>query len=231
MTTTTQTKISSDTLNLLKNFSGINSNILIKPGNTLITLSPMKNVMAKATVNEDFDSQVAIWDLNKFLGTVSLFNDPCFEFNGDHVLISNESGSSCTKYYYSEAKLITTTEREITMPNSVVEFVLTQEALNEIQKAASVLQVPDIAVTTDGHESVLVAMDSKDKTTNTYSVSLGELPNDGHDFCFYYKVENLKMLPGDYNVKISDKLISELTNTKTNLTYWIALEQNSVYNG
>ena len=228
--TTTQMKISNDTLNILKNFSSINSNILIKPGNTIVTLSPMKNVMAKAVVNEDFDTQIAIWDLNKFLGTVSLYNDPNFEFNDDHVVISNNDGTSTTKYYYSEPKLITTTEREISMPNSVVSFELTQDALNEIQRAASVLQVPDIAVTSDGNELVLVAMDSKDSTTNTYSVSLGEAPPHD-DFCFYYKVENLKMLAGDYKVEISDKLISELTNQKNGLTYWIALEQNSTYNG
>ena len=90
--TTTQMKISNDTLNILKNFSSINSNILIKPGNTIVTLSPMKNVMAKAVVNEDFDTQIAIWDLNKFLGTVSLYNDPNFEFNDDHVVISNNDG-------------------------------------------------------------------------------------------------------------------------------------------
>lgn len=228
--TATQMKISNDTLNILKNFSSINSNILIKPGNTLVTLSPMKNVMAKAVVSENFDSQIAIWDLNKFLGTVSLYSDPNFEFNDDHVLISNNDGTSTTKYYYSEPKLITTTEREISMPNSVVSFELTQDALNEIQRAASVLQVPDIAVTSDGNELVLVAMDSKDSTTNTYSVSLGETPPHD-DFCFYYKVENLKMLAGDYKVEISDKLISELTNQKNGLTYWIALEQNSTYNG
>ncbi len=228
--TATQMKISNDTLNILKNFSSINSNILIKPGNTLVTLSPMKNVMAKAVVSENFDSQIAIWDLNKFLGTVSLYSDPNFEFNDDHVLISNNDGTSTTKYYYSEPKLITTTEREISMPNSVVSFELTQDALNEIQRAASVLQVPDIAVTSDGNELVLVAMDSKDSTTNTYSVSLGEAPPHD-DFCFYYKVENLKMLAGDYKVEISDKLISELTNQKNGLTYWIALEQNSTYNG
>jgi len=230
MTTQTAITLSSRTLDVLKNFSTINSNILVKPGNTVTTISPIKNVMAEATVEEDFDTEFGIWDLNKFLGTISLFNKPEFEFYDTHVIIREENNKSEVTYYYSEPKLLTTVNKKINMPESVVTCTLKQSVFNDILRAASVLQISDIAIRSNGSDIEIVALDKSDSTTNHYSVTLGDNP-DGADFTFYFKAENLKMLPGDYDVSISDKVVSQFNKVNDDLTYWVALESDSTYNG
>ena len=230
MTTQTAITLSSRTLDVLKNFSTINSNILVKPGNVITTISPIKNVMAEATVEEDFDTKFGIWDLNKFLGTISLFDKPEFEFYDNHVTIREENNKSEVKYYYSEPKLLTTVNKKINMPEAVVTCTLKQSVFNDILRAASVLQVSDIAIRSNGSDIEIVALDKSDSTTNHYSVPLGDNP-DGADFTFYFKAENLKMLPGDYDVNISDKVVSQFNKVNDDLTYWVALESDSTYNG
>jgi len=224
------TKISNQTLELLKNYASINSNILVKEGNVLSTISPVKNVMAEATVSETFDQEFGIWDLNKFLGTISLFENPEFQFEEKFVTISSSKNKSSVKYYYSEPSLLTTVNKQINMPESVVDCTITQKIFNDITKAASVLQVNDIAIRSNGNELEIVAMDKKDSSSNSYSIAIGDLPHDNHDFCFYFKAENLKMLPGDYDVNITEKVVSQFTNTNQSLKYWVALESDSYYN-
>jgi len=227
MTTTTGTSMSKQTLDLLKNFASINSNILVKPGDTIKTISPVKNIMAVATVPETFDTEFGIWDLNKFLGTVSLFDTPSFEFGERSVTISGSGGSS-VNYYYSEPRLLTVPTKDIVMPDPVVSFDLTQDALNEINRASSVMQLPDLVVRSEGTTIVMVALDRQDDTTNSYSVELGELSVES-DFEFVFRVENLKLLPGDYRVDVTDKVVSQFTHTQLDLKYWIALESDSRY--
>ena len=227
MTTTTGTSMSKQTLDLLKNFASINSNILVKPGDTIKTISPVKNIMAVATVPETFDTEFGIWDLNKFLGTVSLFDTPSFEFGERSVTISGSGGSS-VNYYYSEPRLLTVPTKDIVMPEPVVSFNLTQDALNEINRASSVMQLPDLVVRSEGNTIVMVALDRQDDTTNSYSVELGELSVES-DFEFVFRVENLKLLPGDYRVDVTDKVVSQFTHTQLDLKYWIALESDSRY--
>ena len=230
-TTMNTTKISNQTLDVLKNFSSINSNILVKEGNTLTTISPVKNVMAEATVPETFDQEFGIWDLNKFLGTISLFEDPEFAFENKHVTISSSKNKSSVQYYYSEPSLLTTVNKKINMPDPVVTCSITQKTFNDILKASSVLQVSDIAIRSNAaSELEIVALDKKDKSSNSYSIALGDLPTMEHEFCFYFKAENLKMLPGDYDVNITDKVVSQFTNTNQSLKYWVALESDSYYN-
>lgn len=226
----TSMSISKETLDILKNFSTINSNLLVKVGNSLATISPLKNILAKATIDETFDTEFGIWDLGKFLATVSLFTDPSFEFNGNNVIINDSSGSS-VKYNYSDPALLTVPTKDLTMPESVVSFTLTENKFNEAQKAASVLQVPDMAITTDGDSVVLVVTDKSDPSSNRYSIELGDLPNGDQDFMFYFKAENLKLLTGSYDVEISEKVVSQFTHKDLNLQYWIALESDSTYNG
>jgi len=224
------TTITNNTLEILKNFASINSNILVKEGNVLSTISPVKNVMAEATITETFDTQFGIWDLNKFLGTVSLFDSPEFLFEENFVTISSSKNNSSVKYYYSEPSLLTTVNRQINMPDSVVDCTITEKTFNDITKAASVLQVGDIAIRSNANELEIVALDKKDSTSNSYSITLGDLPHGDHDFCFYFKAENLKMLPGDYDVSITEKVVSQFTNTNLSLKYWVALESDSYYN-
>ena len=158
METLTAMKLSKKTIEILKNFSTINSNILVEPGNTIKTISPVKNVMAQATVSETFDCQFGIWDLNKLLGTISLFNDPEFYFEENHVTIVGSNGTKVT-YYYSEPKLLTTINKTITMPETVVSFELKNDEFSELQKASSVLQLPDLCLRSSGSTIELVSMD------------------------------------------------------------------------
>ena len=227
METLTAMKLSKNTTNILKNFSTINSNILVEPGNVIKTISPVKNVMAQATVSETFDCQFGIWDLNKLLGTISLFDDPEFYFEDNHVTIVGSNGTKVT-YYYSEPKLLTTINKTITMPETVVSFELKNDDFLELQKAASVLQLPDLCLRSSGTAIELVALDKKDSTSNNYSVEVG-INHDDDDFEFYFKVENLKLLPGDYDVEVTEKVVSKFTNQDTSLCYWIALESDSRY--
>ena len=227
MTTMTKMKMSTKTLNLLKNYASINSNILVKPGNQISTISPVKNVMSVANVEEDFDTEFGIWDLNKFLGVVSLFDKPEFAFDEKSVTISGSSGAS-VEYYYSEPSLLSVPTKQITMPDAEVSFTLKQKHFAELQKASSVLQVSDLAVRTDGDMLQLAVLDKGDVTSNCYTIDLGEVAG-GQDFCFYFKVENLKMIEGDYKVNISKQNISQFVGT--DVMYWIALETDSKYNG
>ena len=229
MTTATETmKLSSQTLDILKNFSSINSNILIKPGNKITTISPVKNVVAETTVTETFSTEFGVWDLNKLLGTISLFDDAAFSFSDKSMMISGKNAS--VEYYYCEPRLLTTLDREIKMPDGVVNFELTQKQFQEIQKAASVLQLPDLCLRTKGDGMELVVLDKQTATSNNYSIDMGELPTGDHDFTFYFKVENLKLFPGDYTVTVSDSVVSQFTHKSIDLKYWIALEADSVYN-
>jgi len=229
MATATVMNLSRETLSILKNFSTINSNILIKPGNRLRTISPAKNVLAEVTVEEHFDTQVALWDLNKFLGTVSLFKDPVFEFQENHVVITGQNGSS-VKYYYAEPKLISSVDKEINLPETVIEFDLLETQFSEIQRASSVLQLPDLCVRSDGDKTLLVALDKQDAGSNSYSISVGDNPN-GAEFEMFFKVDNLKVLGGDYHVEITERVVSKFTHKKLDLCYFIALESDSSYNG
>ncbi|HIJ11065.1 TPA: hypothetical protein HA278_03325 [Candidatus Woesearchaeota archaeon] len=228
-TVMTRTKLTKNTLNLLKNFSSINSNILVEPGNKITTISPVKNVMSEATVSENFDTKFGIWDLNKFLGVISLFDDPTFNFEEKYVTIENSNGSS-VRYHYSEPTLLTVPTKSISMPSAVVTFDLTQDTFSELTKAASVLQVSDLAVrSTESGTVELVVLDKNDVGSNTYSVDVGDMLDSESEFIFYFKVENLKIIEGDYTVDISDKNISQFTHSSNDVKYWIALETDSKY--
>jgi hypothetical protein len=225
MSTTTAMKISKKTLEILKNYASINSNILVNAGNTITTISPVKNVLAEAKVEEKFDTSFGIWDLNKFLGVVSLFNDPEFEFEDKYVKIIGDKGSA-VKYYYCEPKLLTVPTKKINMPESVISFTLTQKNFAELQKASSVLQVSDIVVRNNDGTIEMTALDKADAGSNTYSIQVGEYDG-SNDFEMFFKIENLKLLAGDYDVEICEKVVSKFNHKNANVSYWIALESDS----
>ena len=227
-TMTNSITISKRTLDILKNFASINSGIIVNEGNTLNTLSSTKNIMAEAKVNETFPKQFAIWDLNKFLGTVSLFKDPEFVFEDNYIAVA--SGKSSVRYYYCDPRLVTSTNKKITMPKSVVQFDLTAKDFSEVIKAASVLQVGQLCVrsTEDGSKIELAAVDKSDTTSNFYSLVVGDNTT-GATFEFIFDVDNLKILPGDYTVAISEKVVSSFSNKNEPLIYWIALNADSTY--
>jgi len=217
-------KLSDKTINLLKNFSDINQSILFKKGNKLRTISVMKNIMAEAEIQEDFPKDFAIYDLTQFLRGVFLHNQPELDFANDgHVVI--REGKTRSKYFFADPSVIVVPpEKSLTLPTMDVEFELAAEQLEKIRKAVLAFQLPDLSVVGEAGVVKLVVHDKKNDTSNDFQVLVGE--TDG-EFCFHFKVENIKVIPGDYKVSISSKLLSKFTNTDYDLTYYIALEPDS----
>jgi hypothetical protein len=219
-------KLSTETISVLKNFSTINANLMVKSGSSLSTMSAMKNIVAKADVTEEFLSDFAIYDLNEFLSALSLFDKPDLEFGNDFVIITEEGTSKSLKYWFSDPSVVTTPSKEISMPSTELTFNLSSDTLNEITKAAAVIGVPDMALA----GGKLMVTDKKNSTANAYETSL-DVGDVAAEYKFWFKVENLKVMPGAYDVEVSSKKISHFTNTKLGVQYWIALEPESTYNG
>jgi len=222
-------KISPDTLSVFKNFASINSNLIVKVGNTIRTISPGKNILAEATVAETFDTEFGIFDLAQFLAAVSLFKDPDFDFRQNHVVIRSANTKASVKYYYSSPELLVSSDKKLNMPAAKVNFDLSMKDLNELTKAASVLGVPDLALeSTADDRMVLRVFNRKDPTGHDYCIDVG--PNEtGSEFQFLFKVENLRLLPGDYSVSVSDKKVAQFESQSTDVVYWISLETDSTY--
>jgi len=221
-------KLSDNTLTLLKNFAGINQSILVKQGNKLRTISIAKNILAEAEITEEFPRDFAIYDLNQFLNGLSLHSDPDLDFVEDSYITIRE-GKRRVKYFYADPNvIISPPEKEIKLPSSDVCFQLETGSLEKLVKAAGVYQLPDISAIGDAGVIRLVVRDKKNDTSNEYSIVVGETDE---QFTFNFKVENIsKIVSGAYNVVVSSKLLSQFTNTKHNLCYYIALEPDSTFN-
>ena len=217
-------KLSKETVALLKNFAGINSNLLIKAGNKLSTISGAKNVMSDATVAENFAADFGIYDLNEFLGAMSLFEDPDLDFSEKFVTITQ--GSNSIKYFAAEASVLSAPTRAITFPDSDVDFTLTSAMLDMIKKTSSVLGASDLSIVGDGSTLTAVVGDKKNASGNSYNTPLGSTDK---TFKVNLKVENLKMLPGDYTVSISSKKISRFKAINSDLVYYVAIEADSSF--
>ena len=222
-------KLSEHTVDVLKNFASINQNLVIKEGSTLTTMSAMKNIVAKAEVEESFDKEVAIYDLNEFLASISLFTNPVLEFDEGFVTIREENNpKNSLKYFYSDPSVVTSPNKTITMPSKEVSFKLNGENLNKLKRAAGVIQAPDLVLEKKNTDVFLTVKDKKNDTANTFSIDVDTVA-DGSDFKFFFKVENLKLMDGDYNVDISSKNISHLASSNKDVEYWVALEPESSY--
>ena len=222
-------KLSEHTVDVLKNFATINQNLVIKQGSTLTTMSAMKNIVAKAEVEESFDKEVAIYDLNEFLASISLFSSPVLEFNDGFVTIKEEnSPKNSLKYFYSDPSVVTSPNKTITMPSKEVSFTLNGDNLTKLKRAAGVIGAPDLVLEKKNTDVFLTVKDKKNDTANTFSVDVDTV-EDGSDFKFYFKVENLKVMDGDYHVDISSKNISHLASSNKDVEYWVALEPESSY--
>ena len=221
-------KLSDNTKMVLRNFATINQNLVIKEGSELLTMSAMKNIVAKAEVEETFPKEIAIYDLNEFLASISLFAVPVLEFEEQYLIIKEEEQPhKKLKYFYSDPSVVQTPSKTISMPSEEVSFELKIEKLLEMKKAAGVISSPDMVLQKLNGSSSLLAKDKKNDTANNYS---SDIKTDGDgEFEFYFKVENLKLLDGDYDVKISSKNISHFKNQKSSVEYWIALEPESTY--
>ena len=219
-------KLNQNTIDTLKNFAGINTNILIKQGDELSTISTMRNIFARAKVSDSFTNQFGIYDLNEFLSAVSGFSKPELILKDKYLTISSEGSRSKVKYYYSDPSVIVSPQKEVNMPEADVTFSLTESNYKELLKMAAILKSPDLAlIGTKGGDIILKVCDKKNDTSNSFDIVVGQGAT--ADYTFYFKVENMKMLDGDYDVSVSSKSISHFKNKKLPIEYWIALEPDS----
>jgi hypothetical protein len=219
-------KLSDNTLTVLKNFAGINNSILVKGGNKLRTISVAKNILAEADIIEDFPREFAIYDLNQFLNGLGLHQDPDLDFTEESYL-SIKEGKRRVKYFFADPNvIISPPEKEIQLPSQDVCFQLDSVTLEKLLKAAAVYQLPDFSAVGEAGVVKLVVRDKKNDTSNEYSIVVGETDK---EFTFNFKVENIKIIPGAYDVVVSSKLLSQFKNSKYNLTYYVALEPDSTF--
>ena len=219
--------LSTDTVAVLKNFSDINQNLLVKPGNKVQTISTMKNILAEAEISEKFESEFAIYDLPEFLRSVELFEKPELKFNGgSNVQIADSNSKQAIKYFFADKSVIVSPTKNITMPDKEVTFTFKKETFAKLLKAATTLNLPDVAVKGDGKSIKIVATDKKNKSSNDYSIEVGETDK---TFTAYFKTENFKMVSDDYDVAISKQKISHFVNRNKPIQYWIALEPDSEF--
>jgi hypothetical protein len=219
-------KLSDKTLTLLKNFSGINQSILFKQGNSLRTISVMKNILAEATIDEEFPKDFGIYELGQFLNGLSLHQNPELDFENNGYAVIRE-GKMRSKYFFADPNVIVTPpDKEISLPSEDVCFELSTNQLDKLLKAASVYQLPDLSAVGEAGVVKLVVRDKKNDTSNDFSIIVGETDS---TFTFNFKVENIKILPGTYEVVVSQKLLSRFTSKDYDLKYYIALEPDSKF--
>jgi len=221
-------KLSDKTVNILKNFSSINQSILFKEGNKLRTISVMKNILAEAEIDEDIPKDFGIYDLNQFLNGLNLYSSPDLDFDNDGYVVIKE-GRSRAKYFFADQNVIVTPpDKEINLPSEDVTFDLDNQQLDKLLKAAAVYQLPDLSVVGEAGVVKLVIRDKKNDTSNDFSIIVGETSS---EFVFNFKVENIKIIPGTYEITVSQKLLAKFTNKNYELTYYIALEPDSTFGG
>ena len=220
-------KLSKGTLDILKNFSNINQSICFKEGTELSTLSIQKNILSRAVVEEKFPKDFAIYDLSEFLSGLTLFEDPDFIFDDDNYVVIRDKKCQSRYFFADPSTIITPPENKVDLPSKDVCFTVAWSDLSNIIKAASIYQIADLAVVGNGRDIKLLVSDKKNKTSNSYAVTVGTTDT---KFTFNFKVENLKLLPADYEVTISKQNASLFRDPKRDLEYLIALEPDSVYN-
>mgnify|MGYP003152237822 FL=1 len=219
-------KLSDKTLSVLKNFSSINQSILFKEGNKLRTISVMKNILAEATVTEEFIKDFGVYDLNQFLNGLSLHQSPELDFANEGYVVIRE-GKMRSKYFFADPQVIVTPpDKGITLPSEDVCFEVSTDQLEKLLKAAAVYQLPDLSAVGENGVVKLLVRDKKNDTSNDFAIVVGETDA---EFSFNFKVENVKVLPGTYEVVVSQKLLSRFTSKNHDLTYYIALEPDSSF--
>ena len=226
-------KLSTDTLSVLKNFASISDGIMFRKGNVLRTCDAQKQVLAETTIAETIDEDVGIYDLNKFLAVLGLHQDNSqikIDIATKSVIINDTSGRSKITYRICDATMIKNAiDKSVKMPEPEVKFTMKQEDLEFSIRASSILGTPHISVTSDGNKVFVSALD--DKNTATHSNELDVAPGNGKKYKMLFKTENMKMIPGEYEVSISFKGIAHFKNTTKPLQYWVATELGSTNEG
>ena len=220
-------KLSENTLNLLKNFSEINSNIVFNPGKTITTIAEAKNIVASATVAEEFPQQFGIYDLREFLSTLTLVANPELSFGEDSITIKDNTVSIC--YFYSAINVLTAPSKPVSMPNPEVTFILSEDTIEKIRRASAVLGHANFEIQGKNGSIVIHITDTKNVSANKYSIVVDENNSCKENFSFIMVITNLKMISGNYVMEISSKLISHLKHTTLPVEYYIALEKTSIF--
>lgn len=226
-------KLSSETITILKNFASINSGIFLKKGTQVKTVSTHKNILAQATIPDSIPADFGIYDLNEFLSVISLHKDDIdLEFDSKNIILSGRNGRSKIKYRSCDPTMIVVApEKEIQMPDCEISFILTAEDFRWILDAANVLGSPQISIESDGNKVTINTIDVANDSAHTESLELN-VNSSGYMYKILFKTENIsKIIPGSYSVKISSKSISEFTNNKYPIKYWISTEVGSIFNG
>ena len=220
---TNKVNLTGDTVNILRNYCHINSSIVFRKGNVIRTISNAENILAKYTSDESFPTDFAIYDLPQFLSGLALFDNPELDFSSENYVRIN-SGRQSVKYYYSdpEITLKSAPEKNVKFPGGDISFDISAEDLFALQKASSVYDLPDLTFDTTDGSIRLILRDKENDTSNTFEQNAsGDFQG---EFSLDVKIENIRLVPGNYSVKVSSQLISEWTNRDTDLTYYIALE-------
>ena len=220
-------KISDNTISILRNFSDINANILFKPGSTLNTVSTMKNIMAEANVEDEFESEFGVYDLPEFLRALDSFTQPVLKFNGTtNLKITDEKSSLSARYAFADKSTLRYPSKSISIPDQTVSFTLKSDDFEKVKKLYTNLSLPDIAFKGEGGKIKLVALDKKNSNSNESSIVVGET---NIEFTAYIKAENMKIIPGDYDIALSKAKIAHFINKKVKVHYWIGLEADSSF--
>ena len=224
-------QLSNYTMQVMKNFATINSNLVVKQGNNIMTMSEARNILGSTAVEEEFPKQFGIYDMQEVLGVLGLVDAPRITFEDGYALIADSTGRAQIKYFFSDTEMLTSPSKEISMPEAEVKFSLDQGTLNNLKRAAAALGHSELSITGGSGVVTLSVIDSENSTSDTYSI---DVPGDyeSEDFNFILNISNLKIIPANYQVEISSKLISRFTSTNLDrpLTYWLALEKSSTYN-
>ena len=217
-------KLTAETVAILKNYASINQNIQLKQGKTLSTISPQKNILSSAEISEDIPQTFAIYDLNRLLAAMSAYDKmPELTFEEKRLLVGK------TQYTYGDpSMLVLPPEKKLDFPEPEITFTMPKDKYDMCLKMASILQVPELVVHGDGSIIQLVATDTNNSSTDSHPEEVGTTDK---TFQMVFKIENMKLLSGSYNVGISSKGIAHFAHEHSTLEYWIATEQNSNYNG
>jgi len=221
-------RLSEKTTKILQNFTSINQSLYFKEGNTLRTMSVMKNVLAEAEIDEYIPREFAIYDLPQFLNTLSLTATPSIDVstNQTHATIKGTTNNKTKFFFCDPSVIIAPPEKQMELPSVDVEFTLGEQDLKNLLKASSIMQLPDLSVVGNGNTVEVVVSDRKNDTSNEYNLTVGNTTN---TFSFNFKIENIKTLIGSYHVQISKKNLAKFYSSHYKLTYFIALEPDSSY--
>jgi hypothetical protein len=218
-------KLSKETNEILSNFAEINQSLLFKEGNVLRTVSPAKSILAQAKIAESIPVEAPIYDVKQFLQTVNMFEDADINFGKTSVDVKN--GKAAASYTYaSKESIVAPPEKEIKLPSTEISFTLEKAAFAAAQRAAAVLGLPEIVLVGRKGKAYLTASDSKNTSSHKFEYPVGTAEE---NYNMIFKVENLKLLPRDYNVRVSAKGISHFESTSGDVQYWIAVESGSKY--